>query len=192
VGLASDDLTALLGDWGRGDRGALDRLLPLVYAELRGIASRRLRRERDAHTLQPTALVHEVYLRLAEQRRVNWHSRTHFFSVASTLMRRILVDHARRRAADKRGNGKPPLQIEAIAGIATAREVSVLSLDDALCHLEQVDPGLARIVELRVFGGLTIDELAQVLKVSPTTAKRQWRTARAWLTRELGWDNPAA
>ena len=178
------DVTALLDGWSRGDRRALDRLLPLVYAELRRVATRQLRRERAGHTLQPTALVHEAYLRLVEQRNVDWQNRAHFYGVAAQVMRRILVDHARRQTARKRGNGAQRVPIEDIADRA-AIEVPVLALDYALGRLEQIDPGLAQIVELRAFGGLTIDEVAHVLKVSPSTAKREWRTAKAWLRHEL-------
>ncbi len=178
------DVTALLDGWSRGDRRALDRLLPLVYAELRRVAARQLRRERAGHTLQPTALVHEAYVRLVEQRNVDWQNRAHFYGVAAQVMRRILVDHARRQKARKRGNGAQRVPIEDIAERA-ATEVPVLALDYALGRLEKLDPGLAHIVELRAFGGLTIDEVAHVLNVSPSTAKREWRTAKAWLRREL-------
>jgi RNA polymerase sigma-70 factor, ECF subfamily len=182
---SSHDVTALLGDWSRGDRCALDRLLPLVYAELRRIAARQLRQERAGHTLQPTALVHEAYLRLVEQRAVNWQHRAHFFGVAARVMRRILVDHARRQAARKRGDGAQQVPLEDVAKTAAATPIPVLALDHALGRLEQLDRDLALIVELRAFSGLTIDEAAHVLKVSPSTAKRDWRTAKAWLSREL-------
>jgi RNA polymerase sigma factor (TIGR02999 family) len=182
---AGPDVTGLLDDWGRGDRRALDTHLPLVYAELRRIAARQLRQERDGHTLQPTALVHEAYLRLVAQRSVNFESRAHFFGVAAQVMRRVLVDHARRQAARKRGDGAQKVALEAVAETAAVGQIPVLLLNHALGRLETLDPGLARIVELRAFGGLTIDEIALVLKVSPTTAKREWRTAKAWLTTEL-------
>jgi RNA polymerase sigma factor (TIGR02999 family) len=182
---AGHDVTGLLGDWSRGDRHALDRLLPLVYAELRRIAARQLRHERAGHTLQPTALVHEAYLRLVEQRAVDWQSRAHFFGVAAQVIRRILVDHARRHAARKRGDGAQLLPLEEIAERAAVNPIPVLVLDHALGRLERLDPGLAHLVELRAFGGLTIDEAALVLKVSPSTVKRDWRTAKAWLTHEL-------
>ena len=185
---SGQDVTALLDDWSRGDRRALDRLLPLVYAELRRIAARQLRHEGAGHTLQPTALVHEAYVRLIQQRSVDWQNRAHFFGVAAHVMRRILVDHARRKAAGKRGDGARRVPLEAAAGTAAPTEIPVLALDDALARLEQLDRELARIVELRTFGGLTIDEAAYVLQVSPSTAKRQWRTAKAWLTRELAGD----
>jgi RNA polymerase sigma factor (TIGR02999 family) len=183
------DVTALLGDWSRGNRSALNQLLPLVYAELRRIASRQLRRERAGHTLQPTALVHEVYLRLIDQRQVDWRNRAHFFGAAATVMRRILVDHARRHDAGKRGDGVPSIPIGEANETAAADGIPVLALDLALDKLAQLDQDLARIVELRAFGGLTIEEAACVLDVSPSTAKREWRTAKAWLGRELGLDS---
>jgi len=182
----SRDVTALLGEWSRGDSAALDRLLPLVYAELRRIAARQLRRERAGHTLQPTALVHEVYLRLVDQRHVDWQDRAHFFGAAAQVMRRLLVDHARRRGARKRGDGVQFVSIDDAREAAAPNEIPILALDHALDRLEGLDRDLARIVELRAFGGLTIEEAACVLRVSPSTAKRDWRTAKAWLTHELG------
>jgi RNA polymerase sigma-70 factor (ECF subfamily) len=182
---SSPDVTALLDHWSRGDRHALDRLLPLVYAELRRIAARQLRRERVGHTLQPTALVNEAYLRLVDQRRVDWRNRAHFFAVAAQMMRRILVDHARRHNAGKRGDGLQHVSIDEVEAPAAGDHISVLALDQALGRLEKLDQGLAQIVELRAFSGLTIEEAAHVLNVSPSTAKREWRTAKAWLTREL-------
>jgi RNA polymerase sigma factor (TIGR02999 family) len=181
----SRSVTALLTDWNRGDHAALDQLLPLVYGELRRIAARQLRRERPDHTLQPTALVHEAYMRLVDQRHVDWDGRAHFFGVAARVMRRILVDHARRHGAEKRGDGVPRVPLEQAAGVAGSPELSLLAFDDALQRLEQLDAGLAHIIELRAFAGLTIDEAARVLGVSPATAKREWRAARAWLTREI-------
>jgi RNA polymerase sigma factor (TIGR02999 family) len=180
------DVTALLSDWGRGNPNALNELLPLVYAELRRMAARQLRRERVGHTLQPTALVHEVYLRLIDQRHADWRDRAHFFGVAAQVMRRILVDHARRRGASKRGDGVPSVSIDQTQEPIAPDGIPVLALDHALDRLAGFDQGLARIVELRAFAGLTLEEAACVLKVSPTTAKREWRTAKAWLTRELG------
>ena len=181
-------VTALLADWSRGDQTALEQLLPLVYSELRRIAARQLRSERANHTLQPTALVHEVYLRLVDQRQVDWKNRAHFLGVAAQTMRRVLVDHARRHVARKRGDGVQCVSIDDAADLAASQEVPLLALDLALARLENVDPSLAKIVELRAFGGLTIDEAAHVLNVSPSTAKRDWRTAKAWLSRELGYD----
>jgi RNA polymerase sigma factor (TIGR02999 family) len=183
---SSHDVTALLVDWSRGNRSALDQLLPLVYAELRRIAARQLRRERVGHTLQPTALVHEVYLRLVDQRQGDWQNRAHFFGVAAHVMRRLLVDHARRHRAGKRGEGVRCVSIDDAKEVAASNEIPILALGDALDRLEKIDTELAKIVELRAFGGLTIEEAAHVLKVSPSTAKRDWRTAKAWLTRELG------
>ncbi len=181
------DATALLGDWSRGNRTALDQLLPLVYAELRRVAARQLRHERPDHTLQPTALVHEVYMRLVDQRQVDWHNRAHFFGVSAQVMRRILVDHARRHGASKRGEGVRCVSIDEAQDVAAAsNEIPILALDHALDRLEKVDAELAKIVELRAFGGLTIEEAAHVLSVSPSTVKRDWRTAKAWLIRELG------
>lgn len=181
-------VTALLTDWSRGDVTALDQLLPLVYAELRRIAARQLRGERTNHTLQPTALVHEVYLRLIDQREVDWQGRAHFLGVAARVMRRVLVDHARRHGAQKRGDGAPCVSIDEATEVASPEGTPILLLDLALARLEKADPDLAKIVELRAFGGLTIEEAAHVLDVSPTTAKRDWRTARAWLNRELAAD----
>jgi RNA polymerase sigma factor (TIGR02999 family) len=182
---ASLDVTALLGEWSRGNREALNELLPLVYGELRRMAARRLRRERADHTLQPTALVHEAYLRLIDQRQVDWSNRAHFYGVAAQVMRRILVDHARRHSAGKRGEGVPRVSVESVQITAARSEIPILDLDQALARLEKLDRGLAHIVELRAFGGLTIAETARVLNVSPSTAKREWRAAKAWLTREL-------
>ena len=180
------DVTALLGDWSRGNRTALNQLLPLVYAELRRVAARQLRKERADHTLQPTALVHEVFIRLVDQRRVDWQNRAHFFGVAANVMRRILVDHARRHGARKRGEGLRTVSIDDARNVPASQEMPVLALDHALDRLEAVDAELARIIELRAFGGLTVEEAAHVLGVSPSTAKRSWRTAKAWLNRELG------
>lgn len=185
---APRNVTALLADWSRGDEGALNQLLPLIYAELRRIASRQLQKERVGHTLQPTALVHEVYLRLVDQRRVGWQGRAHFFGVAARIMRRILVDHARRQGAGKRGGGIHRVPVDEAAEVATSDALPVLALDRALDHLERTDAQLARIVELRAFAGLTVDEAAHVLGLSPSTVKREWRTATAWLKRELGAD----
>jgi len=184
--VSPNDVTALLDDWSRGDRSALNQLLPLVYAELRRVAARQLRRERPDHTLQPTALVHEVFIRLVDQRHVEWQNRAHFFGIAANVMRRILVDHARRRSASKRGEGVPSVSIDEARDVAASDGMPVLALDQALDRLEKVDAELAKIVELLAFGGLTIEEAAHVLSVSPSTAKRDWRTAKAWLSRELG------
>jgi RNA polymerase sigma factor (TIGR02999 family) len=178
-------VTALLAEWTRGDRDALDQLLPLVYAELRRVAARQLGAERVGHTLQPTALVHEAYLRLIDQRHVNWQDRAHFFGVAAQIMRRILVDHARRHTAAKRGEGVQSVSIDDARDVAASKEIPIVALDHALERLEKVDVELAKLVELRAFGGLTIEEAAHILNVSASTVKRDWRIAKAWLTREL-------
>jgi RNA polymerase sigma-70 factor, ECF subfamily len=178
-------VTALLADWSRGSADALEQLLPLVYVELRRIAGRQLRRERIGHTLQPTALVHEVYLRLVDQRQADWQNRAHFFGVAAQIMRRILVDHVRRHSAGKRGGGARCVSIDDAQEIAASGEMPIVALDTALDRLQDMDADLAKIVELRAFGGLTIEEAAHVLGVSASTAKRDWRTAKAWLKREL-------
>jgi RNA polymerase sigma-70 factor (ECF subfamily) len=185
---SSPDVSALLESWTRGDRDAFDRLLPIVYSELRRIAARQLRAERAGHTLQATALVNEAYLRLVDQRRVDWRSRAHFCGVAAQVMRRILVDHARRRKASKRGEGVQSVSLTEAMDIPASDPIPVLTIHHALNQLEKLDRGLAQIVELRAFAGLTIDEAAHVLNISSGTAKREWRTAKAWLVRELGWE----
>jgi RNA polymerase sigma factor (TIGR02999 family) len=190
---SSSDATKLLLDWSRGDRSALERLMPLVYDELRTLASRRLRHERSGHTLQGTALVHEAYLRLVDQRRVQWRDRAHFFGVAAQLMRRILVDHARRHGAAKRGRAEVASleEVEGLGSVASesagaeASDVDLMMLDEALERLAARHPRQARTVELRFFGGLTIEETAAVLDVSPATVKNDWSFARAWLYREM-------
>ena len=179
------DVTGLLFDWARGDRRALDRLLPLVYDELRRIAARQLRRERAGHTLQPTALVHEAYVKLVDQRHVDWRNRAHFYGVASQVMRRLLVDHARRHNANKRGNGFEWVAIDEGLNVPAPNQIPVLVFDDVIGRLEKLDRRLAQLVEVRAFGGCTLEEAAEVLHVSKSTAKREWRTAKAWLMREL-------
>jgi RNA polymerase sigma factor (TIGR02999 family) len=179
------DVTRLLLAWSRGDRGALDALVPHVYAELRRQADRYLRRQRAGHTLQATALVHEAFLRLVDQTSVSFRDRAHFFAVASRAMRQILVDHARRRLADKRGGPATRLVLEDGIASVQPRGVDLMALDDALRRLEALDPAQARLVELRFFGGLTVEETASVLDCSPATVKRAWSSARAWLYGEL-------
>ncbi|HVF77772.1 MAG TPA: sigma-70 family RNA polymerase sigma factor [Solirubrobacteraceae bacterium] len=184
----SSDVTQLLLAWGAGDQSAGERLLPAVYAELRRQAARAMRRESSEHTLQATALVHEAYLRLVDQRRVVWRNRAHFFGVAAQVMRRVLVDHARERHAAKRGGGQRQITLgDADAAAAPAEEqgVDVIALHEALERLATLDPDQARLVELRYFGGLNIEETAEALDVSPATVKREWAIARAWLRREL-------
>lgn len=177
-------VTRLLIEWNHGDEEALERLMPLVYDELRRVASRQLRHERPGHTLQPTALVHEAYLKLVDQRRVRWQNRAHFFGVASRVIRRIIVDHARRRHAAKRGGGMQTVW-PAVAPTGAEHNVDVLALDAALGRLSCLDPQQARVVELRFFGGLSVEETAEVLGISTGTVKRYWRTAKAWLYREV-------
>ena len=179
-------VTRLLVEWQNGNQQALDRLVPLVYRELRAIASRYLARESAGHTLQSTALVHEAYLRLVDQRSARWQNRSQFFGIAAQMMRRILVDHARHRHRAKRGGGAVTLSLDdAMAQASPEANLDLLALDDALKALAAIDPRGARIVELRFFGGLTIEETAEVLALSSGTVKREWNTARAWLYREL-------
>jgi RNA polymerase sigma factor (TIGR02999 family) len=181
----SAKITQLLVEWNNGRNGALEDLLPLVYGELRRLAAQRLRLERPDHTLQPTALVHEVYIRLVDQRRVRWQNRAHFYGVAAHVMRRILVDRARARKADKRGAGWERVTLVGDKASSGSRDVDVLALDDALNRLAALDPQQERIVELRYFGGLTLDETAEVIGVSTATVKREWAIAKAWLRAEL-------
>lgn len=183
------DVTALLLAWSDGDRQAPDALLAAVYDELHRQAARAMGRESEGNTLQATALVHEAYLRLVDQRRVSWRNRSHFFGISAQLMRRILVDHARGRLTDKRGGGQTPVTLTASGAAAAAASddsaVDVMALHEALERLALLDPDQARIVELRYFGGLTIEETAEATGVSQTTVKAEWAIARAWLRREL-------
>jgi len=180
------EVTQLLRDWSSGRQEARDELLGLVYEPLRAIAGRHLNREREGHTLQPTALVHELYLKLIDQRRVAWNDRAHFFAVAAQVMRRILVDHARKKKSEKRGGDLTPVTIGAALDVAAVESFDVVALDVALESLEKILPQQARIVELRFYAGLTIDETAAVLGVSAATVSREWAMARAWLRRALG------
>ena len=182
---APGEVTRLLVAWGQGDPGALEELIPLVYDELRRLAARHLSRERPAHTLQPTALVHEAYLKLVDQKRVTWKNRGHFFAVAAQTMRRLLVDHARRLEADKRGSAMTLVPLEAVDAATPAREADLLALDRALEKLASLDATQAKVVELRYFGGLTLEETADVLGASVSTIGRSFRMAKAWLYREL-------
>jgi RNA polymerase sigma factor (TIGR02999 family) len=179
----SANVTALLINWSRGNSAAGEDLADAVYAELRRIARRHLRGER-ASTLQPTALVHEAFLRLVDQKSVSWQNRAHFFAVAAKMMHRILIDHARRKHAAKRGAGAATVAIDESLG-AAKREVDLVALDDALSALALLDARQSQIVELRFFGGLTIEETAAVINISPMTVKREWRMARAWLATQL-------
>jgi RNA polymerase sigma factor (TIGR02999 family) len=182
---SSERVSKLLLNWGQGDQGAREALIPLVYDELRRLARRYLRRERPDHTLQSAALVNEAYLRLIRQEHPQWQNRAHFFGVAAQLMRHILVDHARNRAAAKRGAGAPRLTLDPDVALPQERDVDLIALDDALNQLAALDPQQSRLVELRFFGGLSIEETSVVLGVSPATVKREWATARAWLQREM-------
>jgi RNA polymerase sigma factor (TIGR02999 family) len=178
-------VTELLLNWGQGDEGAREALIPLVYEELRRIARRRLWRERPNHTLQSAALVNEAYLRLVGQEPLQWQNRAHFFGVAAQLMRQILVDHARNRLAAKRGAGAPGFTLNTQIDLPQKPAVDIVVLDDALNRLASLDSQQSRIVELRFFGGLSIEETSMVLGISPATVKREWATARAWLLREM-------
>ncbi len=196
------EVTRLLLEWGGGNEAALAALLPLVYEELRTMAARHLRGERQAHTLQRTALVHEAFLRMVDQNQVDWQGRSQFFGLASQMMRRILVDHARRRLAQKRGGSAQRLSLDEIAPgddqdpaarpafdplvLSDDPRVDLAAIDTALKRLEAMDPKQGRLVELRFFGGLSISDTAEVLGVSAATVKREWAVARAWLQRELG------
>lgn len=182
---ASRSITQLLVCGSAGDRAALDELLPQVYHELRRLAESYLGREREGHTLQPTALVHEAYLRLVDQRSVDWRNRAQFFGIAAEMMRRILVNHAQARGAAKRGGGAALVTLDEALEVFQDRDVDLVALDEALTALTALDQRQGRIVELRYFGGLSIDETAEVLGVSPATVKREWSAARAWLFREL-------
>jgi RNA polymerase sigma factor (TIGR02999 family) len=178
-------VTDLLKGWGKGDAAALDRLLPAVYDELHRQAQRYLRRERPGHTLQTTELVHEAYLRLVDQRQADWRNRAQFFGVAAQMMRRVLIDHARSKQAAKRGGSGIQVTLEDATAASEERGLDLLDLDQALTRLAALDPQQARVVELRYFTGLGIDETAQVIGISPATVKREWVMARAWLRREL-------
>ena len=178
-------VTVLLSKAREGDKESLDRLLPLVYGELRRVAENQLRGERNGHTLQPTALVHEAYIRLIGQHSVDWQNRAHFFSIAAETMRRILVNHAIERRAQKRGSGETVLAIDELNGIGNEESIDMTLLDEALDNLAKLDARQAKVVELRFFGGLTIPEVAEVLEVSEATVNREWRSAKAWVLAQL-------
>jgi RNA polymerase sigma factor (TIGR02999 family) len=181
-----NSFTRLLLDWSDGDEGARNEMLPLVYDELRRLAALYLLRERRDHTLQPTALVHEAYLRLIDQRQVNWKNRAQFVGLAAVMMRRILVNHARDRAAEKRGGDMQKVPLSDVDEPRTPQDVDVIGLNDALDQLGAIDPRKSRIVELKFFGGLTTNEIAEVLQLSPATIEREWSFARAWLYDAIG------
>jgi RNA polymerase sigma factor (TIGR02999 family) len=183
--ISKQEITGLLAEWGKGDREALEKLTPLVYAELRRIARRQMSRERDGHTLQATALVNEAFIRLSGREDVSWQDRAHFYAVCAQVMRHILIDHARANARDKRGGGAIQVSLDEAAMLEGVRATDFLALEEALRALEAFDPQKGRIVELRYFAGLGIEETAEVLRISPTTVRREWRRAKAWLYRAL-------
>ena len=180
-----EEVTQLLIAYGHGDRQALDRLLPMVYTELHRIAARQMRHERADHTLNATALVHEVYLKLMDQNQVSWQNRAHFFAIAARGMRQVLISYARKHNAEKRGGGAPDTLLEGKEIALNERADELLALDEALTRLSVLDERLAQVVEYRFFGGLTIEETASVLEISTMTVKRDWNKAKAWLYREL-------
>jgi len=178
-------ITQLLAEWSDGNQSALDELYPLVYNELHRLARRYMSRERKGHTLQTTALINEAYVRLVDQRNVHWANRSHFFAISAQIMRRILIDHARRQAYAKRGGGAQQVSLEEVAAITPDQSVELVRLDEALKSLEEMDPRRSQVVELRYFGGLSNEEIAGVLKVSENTVTRDWNMARAWLYQQL-------
>jgi RNA polymerase sigma factor (TIGR02999 family) len=183
--MSPQEVTRLLADWAHGDRSALDKLFPLVHAELRRIARRQMSQERAGHTLQATALVNEAYLKLAGREGFEWHDRAHFYAVCAQVMRHILIDHARGHARDKRGGGAIQVSLNEVAVMPAEQAGDFVALDEALRALEAIDPQKGRLVELRYFGGLSIEETAEVLKISPRTVRREWRRAKAWLYRMI-------
>jgi len=183
--LRPSEVTELLIDWRNGDRNALDKLMPVVYEELRRLAKRYMAAERPGHTLQTTALVNEAYCKLLNHNQMQWQNRAHFFAIAAQIMRRLLVDHARTRRYAKRGGGARAVSLDEVALVTEARAADLLALDEALSRLTGFDPRKGEIVELRYFGGLSVEEVADVLAVSPITIKREWLKAKAWLQREL-------
>ncbi|MGH9935201.1 MAG: sigma-70 family RNA polymerase sigma factor [Blastocatellia bacterium] len=184
------EVTRLLVAWSDGDQAALEQLAPLVYSELRRLARRHLGRERQGHTLQTTALVHEAYIRLIDQQEVRWQNRAHFFAIAAQMMRRILVDYARARNYAKRGGGAQMVSLDEAMEVSDERAADVIALDDALAALAGLDQRKSRIIELRFFGGLSIEETAEVLGLSPGTVMREWTFAKAWLRREIDKGGP--
>jgi len=188
---APDEVTGLLLAWSKGDQAAMEKLIPVVYSELRRLARRYMRRERTGHTLESAALVNEVYERLVDTPRVQWQDRAHFFAVCANLMRRILVDHARVKGSQKRGSGMPALSLDEALVLTSAPMPDLLDIDNALTHLTRVDERMGRVVELRFFGGLTVDETAEALKISAETVHRDWKAAKAWLMRELAGQDAA-
>ncbi len=185
----SSDITRLLMNWSKGDQSAIGELMPLVYGELRRLASAYLRRERPNHTLQSTALVHEAFVRLVDQRDVQWRNRAHFYGIAAQMIRRILVDYARAQHARKRGSGAIKLALDEAIGVPAQPDVDLIGLNAALDRLAELDPRQSRIVELRFFAGLSLEETAEVTHLSIATIRREWISARAWLFREMSADD---
>ena len=181
----AENITDLLVSYGRGDKESLDKLMPVVYDELRRQAARYLRREQPGHTLQTTALIHEAYVRLVDQRNVQWQNRAHFFGIAAQMMRRILVDHARTKKRAKRGGSDIKVSLDDATVAAKGQDLDVVAVDEALTRLAKIDEQQSRVVELRFFSGLTVEETAAVMGISPATVKRDWSMAKAWLHREL-------
>jgi RNA polymerase sigma-70 factor (ECF subfamily) len=182
---SQESVTQLLLAWNEGDPAALNNLMPLVEDELRRVARYYMRGEKAVHTLQPTALVNEVYLKLVDQKQANWHNRAHFFAVAAQLMRRILIDYARRNLRSKRGSGKPDIRLDSVTVLSQEKSAELLALDEALDRLAKLDPLKSKIVELRHFGGLSVKETAEVLKTAEITVMRHWNLAKTWLRREV-------
>jgi RNA polymerase sigma-70 factor, ECF subfamily len=187
-----EEITGLLIDWNNGSAEALEKLMPLVETELRRMAANHMRREGPGHTLQTTALVNEAYLKLVDQRSVHWQNRAHFFALASQLMRRILLDHARAQRRSKRGGNAVHVDLEDVAVITPERSEDLIALDEALTRLAQFDANKCRIVEMRFFGGLSVNEVAEVLGIAPVTVMLHWRLAKAWLRREMSALQPVA
>lgn len=183
--ISPQEVTQLLADWGRGDKSAFDKLFPLVHEELRRIAQRQMSHERPGHTLQATALVNEAYLKLAGNEGFEWRDRAHFYAVCAQVMRHVLIDHARAHARDKRGGGAVQVSLNDAIALSEQRAEELVALDEALRSLEHLDPQKGRIVEMRYFGGLSIEETAEVLDISPRTVRREWRRAKAWLYRMI-------
>jgi len=188
---ASEGITQLLINWRDGDKAALDQLMPLVYEELRRLARGFMGRERNNHTLQTSALINETFLKLVDQDETNWQNRAHFFAVSAQIMRHILIDHARSYGYEKRGAGAQRLGLDDVKVFSEGRAGELVALDDALTKLAAIDPRKSRLVELRFFGGLNIEETAEVMNLSPTTVQREWRAAKAWLQRFIKGENPA-
>jgi RNA polymerase sigma factor (TIGR02999 family) len=189
--VGTERVTQLLINWRNGDKAAFDQLMPLVYEELRRLARRFMRKERRDHTLQTSALINEAYLRLVDHTAANWQNRAHFFAVAAQVMRHILIDHARNYKYEKRGGGAQKVPLDEAAVFSEERVAELVALDDALTSLSALDPRKSQIIELRFFGGLSIEETAEVMGLSPTTVQREWRSAKSWLQRFIEGKNPA-